>query len=167
MNFHRTVKSPVGKLKLIADKTHLLAVLWENDRKGRVKIESRKETKPLSILDRAEKQLNEYFSGQRSDFDLPIRFEGTDFQKKVWKELGRIDSGKLRTYADHAKKVATSKAVRAVGTAIGRNPLSIIIPCHRVIGTTGELTGFAGGLEAKEWLLRHEGHSILNQRIQK
>lgn len=104
----------------------------------------------------AAKQLREYFAGKRKDFSLPLELKGTDFQKKVWRALQKIPYGKTVTYSDIAKSIGKPKAVRAVGQAINRNPISIIIPCHRVIGKDGSLTGYAGGLWRKEWLLKHE-----------
>jgi methylated-DNA-[protein]-cysteine S-methyltransferase len=106
-----------------------------------------------------EDQLGEYFSGKRQCFDMRLRFVGTEFQKKVWGALRDIPYGETRTYAEIAAGIAHPTAVRAVGAANGRNPISIIAPCHRVIGSSGELTGFAGGLAAKETLLSLEGAS--------
>lgn len=102
-------------------------------------------------------QLEEYFKGERKKFDLRFDLRGTDFQKKVWNELKRIPFGKTVAYLEIAQKINNSKAVRAVGQAIGKNPVAIIIPCHRVIGSNGKLTGYAGGMWRKEWLLKHEG----------
>jgi methylated-DNA-[protein]-cysteine S-methyltransferase len=108
------------------------------------------------MLRRTEQQLNEYFEGRRTTFDLALDLVGTPFQKSVWSALLRIPFGETRTYGEIAAQLGNPKAVRAVGAANGRNPLSIITPCHRVIGAHGELTGFAGGLGAKEYLLRLE-----------
>jgi methylated-DNA-[protein]-cysteine S-methyltransferase len=107
-------------------------------------------------LTEAVAQLNAYFAGHRSVFDLPLDVAGTAFQSRVWQALRRIDYGTTTTYAAHAQRVGTPKAIRAVGTAIGRNPISIIVPCHRVIGSTGTLNGYAGGLERKRFLLALE-----------
>lgn len=101
-------------------------------------------------------QLNEYFDGQRKSFDLKLNPEGTDFQKDVWKELLKIPFGERRTYQDIANSVGDPGASRAVGNANNRNPIPIIIPCHRVLGSDGKLTGYAGGMQKKEWLLNHE-----------
>ena len=101
-------------------------------------------------------QLDAYFEGKRASFDLQITPEGTDFQQKVWKELTKIPFGETRSYMDIAKKLGNPKAIRAVAAANGKNPLWIIIPCHRVIGSDGSLTGYAGGLWRKKWLLEHE-----------
>jgi methylated-DNA-[protein]-cysteine S-methyltransferase len=109
-----------------------------------------------AVLRRAIRQLNEYFAGTRRTFDLPLEFRGTDFQRRAWSALLAIPYGETRSYLDMARTLRNPAAVRAVGAANGRNPISIIAPCHRVIGTSGDLTGFGGGLEAKAWLLAHE-----------
>ena len=101
-------------------------------------------------------QLTEYFEGKRKDFDLPFDLEGTDFQKRVWAELLKIPFGKTRSYMDQARALGDAKAIRAVASANGQNKIAIIIPCHRVIGSDGSLTGFAGGLHRKKWLLDFE-----------
>ena len=108
------------------------------------------------MLKSAVKQLGAYFSGKTRTFDISLRPVGTDFQERVWKALRSIKYGKTVSYGDIAKKIGNPKAVRAVGSAIGKNPLSIIVPCHRVIGSNGKLTGFAGGLKTKEYLLNLE-----------
>ncbi|WP_299007897.1 methylated-DNA--[protein]-cysteine S-methyltransferase [uncultured Shewanella sp.] len=116
--------------------------------------------KPNTVTDACKVQLFEYFEGARREFDLPIDTQGTDFQKVVWRCLSQIPFGQTLTYADIAKRVNKPKGAQAVGGANGRNPISIIVPCHRVIGANGSLTGYAGGLERKLWLLRHEGIAI-------
>ena len=108
------------------------------------------------ILKECTQQLNEYFHGKRIEFSLPLAPKGTDFQKIVWSELQRIPIGKTVTYMDMAKRLGDPKVIRAAGTANGKNPIAIIIPCHRVIGSDGSLTGYAGGLKRKQWLLEHE-----------
>jgi len=113
-----------------------------------------------AVLTRAQKQLVEYFTGKREEFDLPLKLEGTAFQRKVWKALARIPFGQTRTYGQIAKTVKSPAASRAVGAACGRNPLPIVVPCHRVVGSSGSLTGFGGGLAMKEWLLKHEGATL-------
>jgi methylated-DNA-[protein]-cysteine S-methyltransferase len=154
---YKTVDSPVGKLTLVAKGEELTAILWENERPGRVRLGSMREAVDDSTLDEVERQLGEYFTGERSQFDVPLCFVGTDFQKKVWRALLDIPYGETRTYSEIAVEIGNAKAVRAVGAANGRNPISIIAPCHRVIGASGALTGFAGGLPAKETLLSLEG----------
>jgi len=153
----KTVASPVGHLKLVASADGLAAILWENDDPGRVRRNIVGEDTRHPILLAAERQLAEYFAGRRASFDLPLDFAGTDFQKEVWRALLTIPFGETRTYAQIARQVGRPAAVRAVGAANGKNPLSIVAPCHRVIGSNGELTGFAGGLDAKAYLLRLEG----------
>lgn len=108
------------------------------------------------LFDRVRSQLDEYFAGRRKQFDLQLAPMGTDFQEKVWQELVKIPYGRTITYGELAKRIGNPKASRAVGLANGKNPISIIVPCHRVIGANGSLTGFGGGLEAKQYLLEHE-----------
>lgn len=148
--------SPVGTLKLVANDTALVAVLWENENPKRIRLAELIEQVNHPILLATQKQLTEYFAGTRQQFDLPLDFEGTEFQKKVWQALLTIPFGETRSYRDIAEQVGNVKAVRAVGAANGKNPISIIAPCHRVVGANGKLVGFAGGLENKEILLNIE-----------
>ena len=148
--------SPVGQLKLVATETALVAVLWENENPNRVRLAELIENTQHSVLLETQKQLNEYFAGQRQVFDLPLDFEGTEFQQKVWQALLTIPFGETRSYKQIAEQVGNIKAVRAVGAANGKNPISIIAPCHRVVGANGKLVGFAGGLENKDVLLKLE-----------
>ena len=145
--------SPVGILKLVATENALVAVLWENENPKRVRLAELIEQVHHPILLETQKQLREYFAGTRQQFDLPLDFEGTVFQKKVWQALLSIPFGETRSYRDIAEQVGNIKAVRAVGAANGKNPISIIAPCHRVVGVNGKLVGFAGGLDNKEILL--------------
>ena len=145
--------SPVGILKLVATENALVAVLWENENPKRVRLAELIEQVHHPILLETQKQLREYFAGTRQQFDLPLDFEGTVFQKKVWQALLSIPFGETRSYRDIAAQVGNIKAVRAVGAANGKNPISIIAPCHRVVGVNGKLVGFAGGLNNKEILL--------------
>jgi methylated-DNA-[protein]-cysteine S-methyltransferase len=153
------VSSPVGPLTLVAGERGLAAVLWENDKAGRVQLGDVQEDPGHPVLAEASRQLEEYFARKRKIFSLPLDFHGTDFQKKVWAVLLTIPFGETRSYAQMASQVGSPKAVRAVGAANGKNPISIIAPCHRVIGSNGDLTGFAGGLAAKTLLLTLEGRS--------
>lgn len=153
----KTMRSPVGILTLIASNDGLAAILWENDKPRRVPLTVVAENATHPILLEAERQLEEYFAGRRKIFDLALDVSGTEFQKKVWRALLAIPYGETRTYAEIAREIGHPTAVRAVGAANGRNPLSIVAPCHRVIGSTGALTGFAGGLAVKAQLLRLEG----------
>lgn len=154
---YRFIDSPVGQLKLIAKDSALAAILWENDRPNRVLLGAMSEDQGSAILNRAEQQLAEYFAGTRSHFDLELEFHGTEFQKQVWQALLTIPFGETRSYLQIAIQIGNPSAVRAVGAANGRNPISIVAPCHRVIGSSGALTGFAGGLTTKQILLTLEG----------
>ena len=154
---YRFIDSPVGQLKLIAHGPALAAILWENDRPDRVLLGDMDEDHHSDILNQVERQLAQYFAGTRAAFDLPLDFHGTEFQQKVWHALLTIPFGETRSYLDIAIQIGNPAAVRAVGAANGKNPISIVTPCHRVIGSSGALTGFAGGLEAKALLLTLEG----------
>ena len=154
---YKVVDSPVGKLKLVATDDGLAAILWENDPPRRVRLNIAAEDVNHPVLLDTERQLHEYFARERRDFDLPLDPAGTGFQRKVWNALLTIPFGETRSYGQIARQIGTPRAVRAVGAANGRNPLSIVAPCHRVIGATGKLTGFAGGLETKAHLLALEG----------
>jgi len=151
------IKSPVGVLTLVASERGLAAILWENDKPNRVRLTITVKDASNPILDEAEKQLGEYFAGKRKKFALKLDFVGTEFQTKVWQALLTIPFGETRSYSQIAKQLGNAKAVRAVGAANGKNPISIIAPCHRVIGASGALTGFAGGLKTKAQLLELEG----------
>ncbi|NNH88590.1 methylated-DNA--[protein]-cysteine S-methyltransferase [Acinetobacter terrae] len=148
--------SPVGLLKLVAHETALVAVLWENENPKRVRLAELVEQADHPVLLETQKQLTEYFAGKRQQFDLPLDFAGTEFQQKVWQALLSIPFGETRSYRDIAEQIGNIKAVRAVGAANGKNPISIIAPCHRVVGTNGKLVGFAGGLDNKDILLKIE-----------
>lgn len=152
-----TMASPVGELKLVANGSRLAAILWENDKPNRVRLGPMSEAADNPILMRTQQQLKEYFAGTRIRFELELDFVGTVFQKKVWQALLTIPFGETRSYSQIAEQIGNPSAVRAVGAANGKNPISIVAPCHRVIGASGKLTGFAGGLEAKERLLTLEG----------
>lgn len=151
------IPSPVGELKLVASDKGLVAILWENDPPGRVKLGAIMEDGEHPVLVETAQQIGAYFAGERTRFDVPLDFQGTDFQKSVWAALLTIPFGETRSYAEIARAIGRPTAFRAVGAANGKNPISIIAPCHRVIGTHGALTGFAGGLKAKEYLLGLEG----------
>jgi len=153
---YKLMPSPVGELKLVASDKGLAAILWENDNPKRVPFPGMEEDPQHPVLVQVAKELTEYFAGQRSRFSVPLDFAGTEFQKAVWQALLGIPYGETRTYAGIAKEIGRPSAVRAVGAANGRNPISIIAPCHRVIGTNGKLTGFAGGMETKAFLLKLE-----------
>ncbi|KQN19363.1 cysteine methyltransferase [Sphingomonas sp. Leaf33] len=154
--YSTTLPSPVGTLTLIASDVGLAAVLWEDDRPGRVALTDVTESADHPILIAAGQQLTEYFAGTRDRFDLPLDPRGTPFQLQVWAALGTIPYGETRSYAQIAAQIGRPTAARAVGATNGRNPVSIVTPCHRVVGTNGTLTGFAGGLSAKNYLLTLE-----------
>jgi methylated-DNA-[protein]-cysteine S-methyltransferase len=154
---YKMMPSPVGQLKLVASDTGLAAILWENDDPKRVRLDIVGEDPSHPVLVETERQLREYFAGKRKTFNVKMEFAGTAFQRQVWKALLAIPFGETRSYGDIARALGNPAAVRAVGAANGKNPISIIAPCHRVIGANGKLTGFAGGLEAKARLLALEG----------
>ena len=151
-----TYSSPVGELTMAASQTGLAALLWEDDAPSRVRWDRGEEAPHLALFKEVARQLDQYFDGQRTVFNLPLDFHGTPFQKTVWVALLQIPFGQTRSYAQVAERINRPSACRAVGAANGRNPLSIIAPCHRVIGAGGALTGFAGGVQVKQRLLDHE-----------
>ena len=153
---YQYMDSPVGRLTLVADDHALRAVLWQDDAIDRVKLPEMQLQVEHPILLHTQQQLRQYFAGERSDFDLPLAFEGTVFQQQVWQALLSIPYGETRSYGQIAAQIGRPKAVRAVGSANAKNPLSIVVPCHRVIGTNGQLVGFAGGLDKKQFLLHLE-----------
>ena len=148
--------SPVGELTLVASDTGLVAILWEDDDPARVRLAVREARPDHPILVHATTELAAYFAGRLTQFTVPLDFRGTDFQQKVWAALQTIPFGETRSYGAIARAIGHPNASRAVGAANGRNPVSIIAPCHRVVGTNGALTGFAGGVEVKRWLLDFE-----------
>ncbi len=152
----RTIESPVGMLTLVAGDAGLVAILWQDDDPMRVRLGDRIEDRDHPVLADAARQLADYFAGTRRAFDLPLDFRGTAFQCSVWAALLTIPYGETRSYGAIAAQLGCPGAARAVGAANGRNPISIVAPCHRVIGSTGRLTGFAGGLAAKARLLALE-----------
>ena len=150
---YTTYDSPVGMLTLVASDAGLQAVWWPDDTRAKP-TGDRDDTHPVLLLTRT--QLDEYFDGRRRVFDLPLDPSGTPFQQKVWEVLRGIPYAETITYGEQARRLGDVRKARAVGAANGRNPISIIVPCHRVIGSTGALTGFAGGMDAKGWLLTFE-----------
>lgn len=153
-----TMATPVGELTLVAGERGLRAVLWPEEREGRVPLGDATGGGPdaEAVLVAARVQLSEYFAGERREFDLTLDPAGTPFQQQAWRVLRTIPFGQTITYGEQARRLGDIRKSRAVGAANGRNPISIVVPCHRVVGSTGSLTGFAGGLDAKAWLLRHE-----------
>ncbi len=143
------VETPLGIAKIVGDQDGITHVsILDNS-------ENTSDNIPESLLE-CVTQLKAYFNNQLNTFDLKLNPEGTDFQKKVWKQLSKIPYGKTISYLDLAKQLGDAKTIRAAASANGKNPLWIIVPCHRVIGTDGSLTGYAGGLHRKQWLLNHE-----------
>lgn len=147
-----TIDSPLGPLQLLSDGDHLTAINFPDQHRAEPDSAS-----PNGVLRAARTQLEEYFAGRRQRFDLPLAASGTPFQESVWQALAAIPWGEVRSYRDIACAIGKPKAVRAVGAANGRNPLPIVVPCHRVIGADGSLTGFGGGLPLKVKLLTLEG----------
>ena len=157
--------APFGVLHVVASDLGVRYVMFENDA----------HPKPLDALNLQHddshdvmrevlSQLNEYFSGKRREFELPLDLHGTEFQVAAWKSLARIPFGHTSSYGEQAASIGRPTAVRAIGGANGRNPVAVILPCHRVIGANGSLTGFGGGLEVKKWLLQHEQTVIATMR---
>lgn len=152
--------SPVGVLTLAASATGLRYILWENDELTRVPDGADLvDAATHPVLAVAARQLTEYFAGERTEFDVPLEPLGTEFQLAAWQALRTIPYGETVSYGEQARRLGDVNKSRAVGAANGRNPLSIIVPCHRVVGSDGSLTGFGGGIEAKAWLLAHESSS--------
>ena len=160
--YFKKIKTPVGDLKLIGSQKGLYAVLWNSENPTSVKLpNSIIENNEFELLVQTEKELQEYFAGKRTNFSISLDSDyGTDFQKSAWNALKEISYGEVRTYAEQAVAVKNPKAVRAIGSANGKNPLSIIVPCHRVISSDGTLGGFGGGLEVKEFLLNLERNNV-------
>lgn len=159
---HRLViDSPVGPLTLVASTAGLRAVLWPDDDTTRVPDAGRVDdgmapAAVQTVLERTEQQLREYFEGTRTEFDLPLDPVGTAFQHAAWAALRAIPYGETVSYGEQAERMGDRNKARAVGAANGRNPISIIVPCHRVVGSSGSMTGFAGGVDTKRRLLDHE-----------
>ncbi len=156
----KIMPSPVGELKLVASDKGLVAVLWHNDNPLRVRLSEPTANEHHPVLVEAERQLAEYFAGKRKTFSIVLDIRGTRFQKEVWEALLAIPFGETRSYLQLAKQLGNPRATRAVGAANRRNPISIIVPCHRVIGSNGKLTGFAGGIDVKARLLGLECRQI-------
>ncbi|ADZ92099.1 methylated-DNA--[protein]-cysteine S-methyltransferase [Marinomonas mediterranea] len=152
MTYNDYFESPLGKIEIKASDKGITQVIFCG--------EQTTEVIPSPIIDECKSQLHAYFSGQLNDFQLPLDMQGTEFQNRVWRVLTTIPFGKTMSYLDIAEKLNNPKAVRAVGGANGRNPISLIVPCHRVIGSKGTLTGYAGGVARKQWLLEHEGIAL-------
>jgi methylated-DNA-[protein]-cysteine S-methyltransferase len=150
--FNQYLSTKHGWIEIVANDSSILEIEFRS---------SKESENPNSITELAVEQLNDYLAGERTSFDLPLEPRGTEFQQTVWKELQEIPFGETWSYLDLALAVGSKEHTRAVGLANGKNPIAIVIPCHRVIGSDGSLTGYAGGLDKKKWLLEHEG--VLNQ----
>jgi methylated-DNA-[protein]-cysteine S-methyltransferase len=150
----RVVESPIGPLRLVATDDALVAIEFDASPEPT--------SPPHPILDQAERELAEYFRGARRTFAVPLAPAGTTFQQRVWEALLRVPYGRVESYAAVARAIGAPAAVRAVGAANGRNPIPIIVPCHRIVGSTGHLTGYGGGMAKKQWLLGHEGGGTLD-----
>ncbi len=154
MTYFTTMTSPVGELLLTSNGDALTAVYFEDPKYGPTSTDGW--IRDDSVLAEARQQLEEYFRGERTEFDLALAPKGTDFQRSVWRALTEIPYAATTSYGAIAARIGKPSASRAVGAANGRNPISIIVPCHRVIGSGGDLTGYGGGLDRKRWLLDHE-----------
>jgi len=150
-------QSPLGMLKIEATNANLVAVQFMSEEV----VSGINESGKSPIIEETIRQLIEYFEDKRRQFDLPLEYIGTEFQQRVWKELTKIPYGQTISYGQLANRLGSAKLVRAIGNANGKNPIGIIVPCHRVIGNNGDLVGYAGGLWRKQWLLEHEGSQKL------
>jgi methylated-DNA-[protein]-cysteine S-methyltransferase len=152
-NYTRYINTPIGPLRLVSNSKAIISVSLI--KYPAAEIEADSAIQPRCLLD-CENQLREYFDGKRKNFDMPLSPHGTEFQEKVWAQLRTIPYGVTISYLQLAKILGNPKLIRAAGAANGKNPVAILIPCHRVIGSNGELVGYAGGLPIKKWLLEHE-----------
>lgn len=155
-HFYMRIESPVGPLRLVGGDAGLAGILWEKQDPAESGFELDRENDRHPVLCQAARELREYFAGERQKFSVPLDFTGTEFQNKVWHALQSIPFGETRSYGELAAQIGAPKASRAVGAANGRNPIPIILPCHRVIGSSGSLIGFGGGVPMKKQLLAHE-----------
>ena len=151
--YHAYYESPIGLVEIGGTATHIVSLYFVEDR--------RMVSDPHPTILEAVRQVGEYFAGQRHAFELDLALHGTAFQERVWRQLLTVPYGQAATYQAIADALGMPKAVRAVGAANGQNPISIVVPCHRIIGSDGKLVGYGGGLWRKEWLLRHEGYLLL------
>jgi methylated-DNA-[protein]-cysteine S-methyltransferase len=154
MNF----ETPLGQMLAVADEECIIALDFIDSKNVWVDEIGVRSVEENKILLELKKQLSEYFDGKRRDFDVKLNPNGTEFQKRVWNELLKIPFGKTKTYLEQAKLMNNEKGIRAIASANGKNKIAIVIPCHRVIGSNGSLTGYAGGLWRKKWLLEHESN---------
>jgi methylated-DNA-[protein]-cysteine S-methyltransferase len=162
--FSSQFHSPVGVLTVVAGDHGLRAILWPDDDPGRVRLSETVDDPTHPVVEAAAGQLAEYFAGERTEFDVALDAVGTEFQRSAWAALRTIAYGTTVSYGEQAERMGDRRKARAVGAANGRNPISIIVPCHRVVGATGALTGFAGGVDTKAWLLDHERRHMVPGR---
>ncbi len=153
------VESPIGTIEIKADEQSILSVQFKDTNKVETSFSENE------ISKNGKQQLSEYFASERKEFELPLKLSGTDFQNKVWTELQVIPYSKTISYLQLAKNLGDPKCIRAAGTANGKNPFAIVVPCHRVIGSNGDLIGYAGGLWRKQWLLEHEGNLVKQKSL--
>jgi len=154
--FHATLATPLGHISLVAEKEQLLSIKWLYSSDNSLKLEADEQGATSKVLEQAKSQLDQYFLGQRKIFDLSLSPAGTSFQQRVWHQIGKIPYGETASYKEIAEIIANKKMARAVGQAAKSNPLIIVIPCHRLVGHSGDLTGYSGGRPAKKYLLKLE-----------
>lgn len=154
--FSAVMDTPVGAITIVASDRGVRAILWPDDDAYRVRLPTTSRDPEHPVIVATITQLGEYFDGEREEFDLPLDPVGTDFQQSAWMALRTIPYGTTVSYGEQASRMGDRRKARAVGAANGRNPISIVVPCHRVVGANGALTGFAGGIDTKAWLLDHE-----------
>ncbi len=158
--FTSYLSSPIGIIEIKATEKNILSVLFIDNESTNANDVSVEEAEENEIIIKCKQQLTEYFSGNKKEFAVPLHFDGTDFQNKVWFELTKIPLGKTISYLQMAKNLGDVKAIRAAGSANGKNPFAVIVPCHRVIGSNQDMVGYAGGLWRKRWLLEHENKMV-------
>jgi methylated-DNA-[protein]-cysteine S-methyltransferase len=158
--FSSVTDSPLGTLTVVASDDGLRAILWPADDPARVRLDTPTEDPGHRVITTAISQLAEYFAGERTEFDVPLDPVGTVFQRSAWEALRSIPYGTTVSYGEQAERMGDRRKARAVGAANGRNPISIVVPCHRVVGANGALTGFAGGIDTKAWLIAHERRRV-------
>jgi methylated-DNA-[protein]-cysteine S-methyltransferase len=158
--FSTVIDSPVGALTIVASDDGLRAILWPDDDPTRVRLADTIEDASHPVIAATAGQLAQYFDGERTEFDVPLDPVGTEFQRAAWAALCSIPYGTTLSYGEQADRMGDRRKARAVGAANGRNPISIVVPCHRVVGANGALTGFAGGTQIKAWLLDHERRQL-------
>jgi methylated-DNA-[protein]-cysteine S-methyltransferase len=154
--YRTTIDSPIGTITLVADDAALVEVHLPDEKPAAVSVAGDTTPSGHQVLAQAVSELREYFAGERVEFDVPLSPRGTAFQLAAWQALRTIPYGETVSYGEQARRLGDRNLARAVGAANGRNPLPIVVPCHRVVGANGHLTGFGGGIECKAWLLDHE-----------